>query len=135
MNKATKFLFLVLILGATSLFSQKSAIYTDDLEVFQSAVNLYKNNQYQSAQILFDKVKASNTNTEVQADCAYYSATCAIKLNQANADEMMERFVADYPTSPKQNQAFIEVSSFYFEQGNFPKALSYFEKVNESSLD
>jgi hypothetical protein len=111
MNKATKLLFLVLIFGVTSLFSQKSAIYTNDLEEFQRAVNLYNNNQYQSAQILFDKVKALNTNNEVQADCAYYAANCAIHLNQANADEMMERFVSDYPTSSKQNQAYIEVSS------------------------
>jgi TolA-binding protein len=135
MNNLSKFLFLVLFFGISSLFAQQSAIYTNDLEDFQRALGLYKNNQYQSAQILFDKVKTENYNTEVQSDCAYYSANCAIRLNQANADEMMERFVADYPTSPKQNQAFIEVSSYYFEQGDYPKALSYFDRVDESSLD
>jgi tetratricopeptide (TPR) repeat protein len=50
------------------------------------------------------------------------------RLNQANAD-MLKRFVSDYP---KRNQAFIEVAHYYFDQGNYPQALQWFEKVNES---
>jgi TolA-binding protein len=49
-------------------------------------------------------------------------------LNQANADMLMERFVSDYPTSAKSNQAFIEVAH-YFDQGNYTQALQWFEKV------
>jgi predicted negative regulator of RcsB-dependent stress response len=45
-------------------------------------------------------------------------------LNQANADMLMERFVSDYPTSAKSNQAFIEVAHYYFDQGNYPQACS-----------
>jgi hypothetical protein len=44
---------------------------------------------------------------------------------------LMERFVSDYPTSAKSNQAFIEVAHYYFEK-NYPQALQWFEKVNES---
>jgi tetratricopeptide (TPR) repeat protein len=55
-------------------------------------------------------------------------------LNQANADMLMERFVSDYPTSAKSNQAFIEVAHYYFDQGNYTQALQWFEKVNESQL-
>jgi hypothetical protein len=29
---------------------------------------------------------------------------------------LMERFVSDYPTSAKSNQAFIEVAHYYFDQ-------------------
>ena len=46
----------------------------------------------------------------------------------------MERFVADYPTSRKQNQAYIEVAHYYFDQGNYPQALQWFEKVDENNL-
>jgi TolA-binding protein len=46
----------------------------------------------------------------------------------------MERFVSDYPTSTKSNQAFIEVAHYYFDQGNYTQALQWFEKVNESQL-
>ena len=115
-------------------FSQKSAIYTDDLEDFNRAVLLFKNQQYQSAEIIFDKVKDISTNQDIQSDCAYYSAVCAIHLYQSNAEDLMENFVKDYPTSPKQNQAYQEVANFYFEQGNYTKSLEWFDKVDESKM-
>ena len=46
----------------------------------------------------------------------------------------MERFVSSYPTSRKQNQAYIEVAHYYFKQGNYPQALEWFEKVDEGNL-
>ena len=118
----------------TVVSAQKTAIYTNDLQDFNRAISLYKENQYQSAQIIFDKVKSAIKSTDIQADCAYYSAICAIHLNQSNADVVMENFVRDYPTSPKQNQAFIEVAHYYFDHGKFPQALEYFDKIDESSL-
>ncbi len=115
-------------------FSQKSAIYSNDLVDFNRAVLLFKNQQYQSAAIIFDKVRDENKNQDIQSDCAYYSAVCAIHLNQSNADDLMENFVKDYPTSPKQNQAYQEVANYYFEQGNYAKSLEWFDKVDESNM-
>ncbi|HLF52097.1 tetratricopeptide repeat protein [Flavobacterium sp.] len=134
MRKQSWLFLLLFFIGITTISAQKSAIYTHDLEDYNRALSLFNNNQYQSAQIIFDKVKSENKNTEVKSDCAYYSAICAIHLNQANADVMIENFVADYPTSTKQNQAYIEVAHYYFEQGRFPQALQYFDKVDESTL-
>lgn len=134
MRKLSKLFFMLLFFVTASVSAQKSAIYTNEFEDFNRAVSLYKNNQYLSAQIIFDKVKEQNKNSDVQADCAYYSANCAIRLNQSDADEKMENFVRDFPTSPKQNQAFIEVAHYYFEQGKYPQALEWFDKVDESTL-
>ena len=116
------------------LHAQQSSIYTHDLKEFDNAVSLYKEKQYQSAQILFEKVKASQNNLEVKSDCAYYIANCAIRLNQYGADALIERFVEEYPTSTKQNQAFIEVAHYYFDEGNYPKALEWFNKADTSSM-
>ncbi len=134
MHKISR-LFLVLFLAVTiPVCAQQSAVYTHELEDFNRAVNLYKEGQYQSAQIIFDKVKLENLSADVKADCAYYSANCGIRLNQAGADQAMENFVRDYPTSPKQNQAFIEVAHYYFEQGKYPQSLEWFDRVDESTL-
>lgn len=126
--------FLLATAGISTVSAQQSAIYTHSLSEFDKAILLYKDKQYQSAQILFEKVKQDTKEEDVHADCAYYIANCAIHLNQTNADELMEKFVADYPTSSKQNQAYIEVAQYYFEQGKFPQALQYFDKVDESAL-
>ncbi|SNA69931.1 TPR-domain containing protein [Flavobacterium psychrophilum] len=116
------------------MFAQQSAIYTNDLAAYNKALSLFNDKQYQSAQILFDKVKQENSNPELEADCTYYSANCAIRLNQNNADEKMQNFVKNYPTSTKQNLAYTEVATYYFEQGKYPQALEWFDKVDESSL-
>ncbi|MGL2964774.1 tetratricopeptide repeat protein [Flavobacterium sp. RSB2_4_14] len=134
MQRVSMLLFLLFIVGISSVSGQQSEIYTHTLSDFDNAVLLYKNKQYQSAQIIFERIKQADISQDVQADCAYYIGICAIHLNQNNADELIEKFVADYPTSSKQNQAYIEVAQYYFEQGKFPQALEYFDKVDESAL-
>lgn len=133
--KLTKHIFYIFLFLQTSFgVAQQSAIYSHDLKEFDRAVELYKDKQYQSAQIIFDKVINSDLGSDVKADCAYYIANCAIRLNQTGADQLMEDFVENYPTSTKQNQAYIEVAHYYFDQSNYPQALKYFDKVNENGL-
>jgi tetratricopeptide (TPR) repeat protein len=127
-------LFVFFVSGFFSVFAQQSAVYTNDLVDYKKALSLYNNKQYQSAQILFDKVKNQNQNPEIQSDCVYYSAYCAIRLDQDNADEAMEYFVKQYPTSTKQNLAYTEVATYYFEHGKYAQAVEWFEKVDESTL-
>ena len=134
MRKLSWFFLLPIILFSTIVSAQKSAIYTYDLKDFDKALALYNDKQYASAQLIFEHVKNDATTEEVQSDCAYYIANCAIRTNKANADALMEKFVTDYPTSTKQNQAYIEVAQFFFEQGNYPKALQWFDKVDESYM-
>ncbi|MCD0466211.1 tetratricopeptide repeat protein [Flavobacterium sp. ENC] len=134
MRKLFWFFLLPIVLFSTLVSAQKSAIYTYDLKDFDKALALYNDKQYASAQHIFEYVKNSATTEEVQSDCAYYIANCAIRTNQANADALMEKFVTDYPTSTKQNQAYVEVAHFFFEQGNYPKALQWFDKVDESYM-
>ena len=135
MRNPSRLLLLLYLMIITTVSAQKSEIYTNDLEAYIQAISLYNNQQYLSAQIIFKKVKSENHSQDVLSDCAFYSAVCAIKLNQSNADAIMENFISDYPTSTKRNQAYIEVAQYYFEQGKYPQSLIWFDKVDESSLD
>ena len=134
MNKFSWSYFFSFFFIAAAMIAQKSTIYTHELKDFNKAVSLFKDQQYASAQLIFNKVKESATTEELKSDCAYYAANCAIRTNQLNGDELMEQFVSDYPTSVKQNQAYIEVAQYHFKQGNYPQALQWFDKVDESSL-
>jgi tetratricopeptide (TPR) repeat protein len=134
MRRLNRLLLFSVPLWGLSLSAQQSAIYTHELKDFDKAITLYNDKQYQAAQILFEKTKGENKEMEVQADCAYYIANCAIRLDQMDADMLMENFVEDYPTSTKQNQAFVEVAGYYFSQGKYPQALQWYDKVDESSM-
>ena len=54
--------------GVGSLQAQQTAVYTQDWAEFNKALNLYNNSQYQSAQILFGKLKSENSNKEIKSE-------------------------------------------------------------------
>ena len=116
------------------MFAQQSAVYTHALADYQKALSLYNNQQYLAAQSMFEQVKKSAENEAMQSDCAYYIANCAVRLNQQNADQLVENFVAEYPTSTKRNTAYVDVADYYFENGKYAYARKWYEKVDENGL-
>lgn len=132
-----KKIVLTLLLAATSFIevnAQQSKIFTDDLRTYNQAIDLYQEQQYIAAQRLFEKVKNQVEDDAIQGNAAYYIANCAVRLNQRNADALMESFVEEYPTSTKRNTAFIDVADFYFDNGKYSQAAKWYEKVDESTL-
>ncbi len=123
------FLFL-----SISSYSQQTAVYTNDLVDFNQALELYNNKQYLAAQTLFDKIKNSTDDQTIQSDCEYYIANAAVRLNQRNADQLMETFVAKNPTSLKRNSAYLDVANYYFDNRKYPQAQKWYEKVDTSNL-
>lgn len=134
MRRLHRLLLLSVPFSGLSLSAQQSTIYTHQLKDFDRAVSLYDDQQFQAAQILFEKTKHDNDDTDVQADCAFYIAECAIKLNQKNADVLMQDFVEGYPVSPRQNQAYIDMADYHFNHGSYKLAMEYYDKVDESNM-
>ncbi|MDC8004470.1 tetratricopeptide repeat protein [Aureisphaera galaxeae] len=130
-NLVSLFLFLLFLTGVSA---QQSAIYTNDLEEYNKAIELYNNKQFLAAQALFAKIEKTSDDVTLSGDCAYYIANCAVRLNQQNADGLMESFVKNYPTSIKKNDAYLNVAHYYFENGKYPYARKWFDKVDEASL-
>ncbi|WP_417370829.1 tetratricopeptide repeat protein [Gelidibacter japonicus] len=131
-KKLSLLLGFLLLIGHT--YAQQSATYTNELVDYQKALTLYNNKQYQAAQTMFDKVKDATDNEQLQADCTYYYANCAVRLNQINADALIEDFVEKYPTSTKRNTAFMDVADYYFDNGRYAHARKWYEKVDEGNI-
>ncbi len=117
-----------------SVLSQQTAIFTNDLETYTKAIELYNNQQFLAAQALFDRVKRQVSDETIKGDCAYYIANCAVRLNQQNADQLMEEFVQEFPTSIKRNEAYINVANYYFENGKYSYARKWYDKVDETGM-
>ncbi|OUR99361.1 hypothetical protein A9Q86_12365 [Flavobacteriales bacterium 33_180_T64] len=127
-------LLLSFLLLASYLQAQQSATYTSNLVAYQKALMLYNNKQYQAAQSLFEAVKNDAPNETLESDCAYYIANCAVRLNQQNADDLIQEFVEGYPTSTKRNTAFLDVGDYYFSNGKYAYARKWYDKVDEVSV-
>ena len=125
---------LVAISFSFQIMAQQSATYTSNLVDYQKALSLFNNQQYLAAQSLFRTVEKNAKEEILQSDCAYYIANCAVRLNQQAADQLVEDFVKDYPTSTKRNTAFVDVADYYFENSKYPHARKWYDKVNEDAL-
>ena len=72
--------YICLLLGGLSIPSTAIVPLYSRKQEFYEAVNLYNEQQYVMAQQLFDRTKTNNQKDEIQAESAYYSANCAIRL-------------------------------------------------------
>src|SRR5690606_25889135 len=108
--------------------------YTNELVDYQKALTLYNNKQYQAAQSLFDKIIDETDDEQLKSDAVYYYANSAVRLNQINADSLIEDFVETYPTSTKKNTAYLDVADYYFANGQYAYARKWYEKVDEGSI-
>lgn len=116
------------------IIAQQSATYTSGLVEYQKALSLYNNQQYRAAQSMFSQVKKTAEEDILQSNCAYYIANCAVRLNQQNADQLVEDFVKEFPTSTKRNTAFVDVADYYFENSKYAYARKWYDKVDEAGL-
>jgi len=118
-----------------SISAQKTVIYTNNLKEYNHAYELYQNKAYVAAQEKFNNIKSKFDNSsELKANCEFYAANCAIRLEQPNSDELMQNFVKKYPTSTKRNNAFLDVANYYFKIGKYSYASKWFSKVNSTNL-
>ena len=133
--KIIKIFFFFALLSISIGHAQKSKIYTHDLLDYNHAMNLYMSKDYVASQMVFKKIKNTfDQASELKARSYYYEAFCAIRLKQPEAEELMNAFFQKFPTSTKRNSAFLEVGDYYFNNNNYPYALKWFSKVNESNL-
>lgn len=134
MSNKNCFSLLVALIFTFQITAQQSATYTSNLVDYQKALSLYNNQQYLAAQSLFGSIKKTSKENILQSDCTYFIANCAVRLNQQNADQLVEDFVKEYPTSTKRNSAFVDVGDYYFENSKYAYARKWYDKVDENAL-
>ena len=115
-------------------FAQKSNIYSHQSIRYNSAISLYNNQQYKSAQLIFQTVKSSTSDSFLKSNATYYIANCAVRLNQPNAEFLLESFTRDYPSSTKRNSAYFEIANYYFKTSKYAYACKWYEKVEFNRL-
>ena len=124
-----KFLFFVAYLGCLSVLAQQTEIHTNPHSDFSKAVNLYNDKHFLASQTMFQNIKDSTDDQSVIADCEYYIANSAIRLGQYGADDLMDAYVKKYPGSVKRNIAYTQIAEYYFDTGNYGKALKWYDKA------
>lgn len=127
------FRILIFVCIFSKAFSQQSKVDTHAEALYLKAVTLFNEQQYQASQQIFKTVAATSFNSK-KADTDYYIAQTAIFLNQNNAEQLIENFIANYPTHPKRNALNFEVGNYYYNIGKYANARKWYERVSVSDL-
>ncbi len=123
------FSFLCLgLLGGVS--AQKSEYFQDSERILKDGIDLYQKQKYAVAQTHFQdylnavsfKGSASATRYSL-GEASFYNAACAVELFQDDAQNLIERFMQDYPESPKVVLAHFHLAKLFFRKKDYEHAI------------
>lgn len=129
-----KIFFSIIFIAFTSVYAQQSQQKVDVIGEYQEAINFFNQNQFEIASKTFRRIYPDIESDQLKSNIDYFLAKSAIELGQPQADEMMEKFIKNNPTSLKTNKAYLEVGNYYFQNKDFNKANKWLSQVNTSSL-
>lgn len=115
-------------------FAQTTQTFTADDNTYRTALELFDREKYAAAQQAFQNYIDLNKGDLLTVEAKYYTAICALYLENDDAEPSIERFIAEYPNHPKASMAYYEMGNYYYNQKNLDKAIEYFEKVETTRL-
>ena len=110
--------------------------YNPDL-LYKEAVELYERGKYTAARQLFAEVMetAADKRDFLFSNAQYFTALCAIELNQPDAESLLMRFINDNPDNPKTPYANFRMARYHYNDKKYKKAIERFEMVSPRGLD
>jgi len=128
---------ILLFPGAQMVFSQKSEIYTYPGKDFSKGMQLYEKEKYGAAKHFFEKSLSDieDNKSEVKAEAQYYMAMSSVELQNLDAEYLVFKFVEENPESPLVNRAWFRLANYMYIKKNWPKTISYYNKVDRFFLD
>jgi len=131
-----KYIILLFFIFPLTMNAQESEGISPGYRAYQQAIELYDKEKYAAAQQHFDKAlkKMEDAEKEIKANSRYYMAICAIELHHNNAEYLLNRFISEYPESPKVNSAYFYMGEFQYRQKNYQDAIQWFTRLNKDKL-
>ena len=124
--------------------AQQSQAFQSDERFFQEGLDLFDRGQYGAAQESFrcylnQSSRRTNSppgdeNEPRTADAEYYYAVAGLYLQHPDAEGLILDFAQRHPVHPRAALAYFELAKFYFDQKNYPQAITYFERVAPDNL-
>lgn len=104
---------------------------------YDRGVSLYEKQRYAAAQAEFEKAarEAGQGDAALLEKTSCYRALCASQMRQTNAEELLGRFLDDYPYSIRANDVRFALGTLYHEQGDYGRAYDEYRTVDPYELD
>ena len=144
MNKITSlvsiFFFLTTFAFQTSILAQSTLNYTDASIHFRNGQEHYESKNYEAARAEFNMFIDYDKNLLEKEDgnkvwAEYYVVMCSLYLGYSETELLANRFVRNYPEHPVAGNLYKEIGNYFFEQGDYARAVDYLKKSPKSDED
>ena len=133
----TRSLLFIILWGCISLYSyaQETAYYPSLEAKIHQAKELFSKNKFIVAQEQFSSIsQQAEAGSEIQSEAIFYQSLCALRLENKNSDELVEKFIAENQESPYSNKAWFELGSYQFNHGKYAQMLRSYQKLKPKFL-
>ena len=129
---------LLLWIGHLQGYGQNTMGYTEPEAHFRNGLEYYEKSNFVAARQEFseflkkqDKLLSTSDYNAVTAE--YFIAVTGLYLNYPEAEVQVDRFVRNHAEHPKAQLIYADLGKYYYEGGEYDKAIGYLEKAIEST--
>jgi tetratricopeptide (TPR) repeat protein len=132
-NGALK-LSLCLYLGGVAAYGQNTLSITSPEAHFRNGLEYYEKSNFVASRQEFNEFLSSqdrllSTGDYNRVTAEYYVAVTGLYLNYPEAEVQVDRFVKNHAEHPKAQQIYGDLGRYYYESGDYEKAITYLEKA------
>jgi TolA-binding protein len=128
-------LFLTLAITSLEVSAQDQLSQATLERLYRNGNELIQHKNYGAAREVFTEFLATaNKNDLRYAEAEYYVAFSALKLGHKDGEKLIETFIRNNPSNPKASTAYFDLATFFYAEGNYAKAGTYFKKVDFPAL-
>ncbi len=126
---------LVLLMATTvpvMVVAQTSAWESTPQRNYEDARRLFDEGLYAAAMDGFMytlKELGAGDRGDVAEQCSYFKALCSVRLMNRDAEDVMERFLQDYPTSARRKEAILETTAYFFNRKKYSDARTWLRRL------
>lgn len=136
MNKIKFFLAATFIVLSLMGSAQQTASYRDHHALFEQGKTLYQAKKYAAAREVLSSYLKENTQdySEDLVEAEYLRAMAAMRLNNKDAELLLDKFVEKYPEKSRTKRVFFQLAINQFANHSYGDALDNFEKTDIAIL-
>lgn len=124
---------LILTAGIASAQDQLSQSRVEKL--FRRGTELVSHANYGAARDVFSEfLQAAPLTDTRRGEAEYNVAYSALMLNHRDGEKLIDDFIDNNPSSPKAATAYFDLANFFYAQGNYAKASTYYRRLDFPAL-
>lgn len=127
-------LLLVLVSASFKSSAQNPLSVSKERNSYEEGLRLFEQKKYAAARGAFEDFIAANGNDPKLGDALYFRAFSGLSLYHADAEDLFDDFLENYPDHPRAISGYYDIANFYYREEEFAKAAAYYEKTKAEKL-